>query len=61
VTAPNPEDDFSTPIGTGMTRCESQDFDRETAEELLRKLDAYDAVRNRGAVEARHTPLGRTP
>jgi len=50
------EDEFSTPVGTGMTRCEPTPFDRDTERELLRRLDEFDAVRNRAAVEVRSLP-----
>ena len=48
-------DEFSTPIGTGMTRCPTVPLRDEDA--LRARLDAFDAMRCRGAAEAALTPL----
>lgn len=43
---------FATPIDTGMRRVE-RDSDLLESSDLLVRLDEFDAVRNRGALEAR--------
>lgn len=53
--------DFTLPLGTGMRRVDGPtDLSPEVAEDLTRRLDEFDAVRNRGAVEVWSIPLGRT-
>jgi hypothetical protein len=55
------EDEFAVPIGTGMQRLEhGVDFDRETADRLRRRLDEFDAMRTRGAVESRTAWIDRS-
>lgn len=46
-------DSFAVPIGTGMRRTEHQPYDSTAYDALTARLDEFDAVRNRGAVEAR--------
>ncbi len=49
-------DNFSIPITTGMRRLpkdQQTKFDNKTKKVLLNKLNEFDVVRNRGAVEAR--------
>ncbi len=45
-------DDFAVPISTGMRRVDREDSLLDSSE-LIARLDEFDAVRNRGAVEAR--------
>lgn len=49
---------FVRPIDSGMCPVERTEFDKPTRGRLLRLLDVFDRVRNRGAVEARQRPLG---
>lgn len=46
-------DDFSVGLGRGMRPAAPRETDRAADEALLARLDEFDAVRNRGAVEAR--------
>lgn len=55
------EDEFSVPIGTGMTRVpreEAHEFDAETAAALQARLADFDSMRDRAAVEARTSWIG---
>ena len=49
-------DDFAPPVPTGMRRVERPVEAPDEA--LIARLDEFDAVRNRGAVEARTAWLG---
>ena len=49
-------DDFAPPLPTGMRRVERPL--QAPDDELIARLDEFDAVRNRGAVEARTAWLG---
>ncbi len=52
-------DEFSTPLGTGMVRVPAPLRDRHADDALRARLAEFDAVRERGAAEARLTPLYR--
>lgn len=56
--APTELDEFSTPLGRGMQPVEHP-TEFADPEALLARLDEFDAVRNRGAVEARTAWLHR--
>jgi hypothetical protein len=52
-------DSFAMPIGTGMHRVARHTEPDASSEHLLALLDAFAAVRNRGAVESRFAYLTR--
>jgi hypothetical protein len=54
-------DSFAVPVGTGMSKAVHPPYDPATQAALTAQLDEFDAVRNRGAVEARFAWLRPPP
>lgn len=50
--------DFATPVGTGMRRVVGPTgLSPEATERLLQRLDEFDAIRSRAAIEVQSIPL----